>query len=178
MNIIFENSSPKGSFGANKKKVEFLLLSPDSWKLQTTSLNLFSLLPLSDLFFVFKIWLTCWEVSRDFSIRFSYVLRYSVFFCFNVRERLLDRLGACKFLSITEFWSDKQGIHKWWLTPEIRSHTTLRISRLHERVTTKTHFDWFALLSAPAVVTVASKKFTKESWQRLMAFLSLFVVEA
>ena len=39
LNIIFENSSPKGSFGANKKKVEFLLLSPDSWKLLTTSLN-------------------------------------------------------------------------------------------------------------------------------------------
>ena len=38
LNIIFENSSPKGSFGANKKKVEFLLLSPDSWKLLTTSL--------------------------------------------------------------------------------------------------------------------------------------------
>ena len=29
-NIIFENSLPKGSFGANKKKFEFLLLSPDS----------------------------------------------------------------------------------------------------------------------------------------------------
>ena len=39
LNIIFENSSPKGSFGANKKKVEFLLLSPDSWKLLTTSLT-------------------------------------------------------------------------------------------------------------------------------------------
>ena len=30
LNIIFENSLPKGSFGANEKKVEFLLLSPDS----------------------------------------------------------------------------------------------------------------------------------------------------
>ena len=39
LNIIFENSSSKGSFGANKKKVEFLLLSPDCWKLLTTSLN-------------------------------------------------------------------------------------------------------------------------------------------
>ena len=29
LNIIFENSSPKGSFGANKKKFEFSLLSPD-----------------------------------------------------------------------------------------------------------------------------------------------------
>ena len=40
-NIIFENDSPKGSFGANKKKVEFLLLSPDSRKLLTTSLKSF-----------------------------------------------------------------------------------------------------------------------------------------
>ena len=39
LSIIFENDSPKGSFGANKKKVEFLLLSPDSRKLLTTSLN-------------------------------------------------------------------------------------------------------------------------------------------
>ena len=39
MNIIFENDLPKGSFWANKKKVEFLLLSPDSRKLLTTSLN-------------------------------------------------------------------------------------------------------------------------------------------
>ena len=30
LSTIFENSSPKGSFGANKKRVEFLLLSPDS----------------------------------------------------------------------------------------------------------------------------------------------------
>ena len=37
--IIEVNNSPKGSFGANKKKVEFLLLSPDSRKLLTTSLN-------------------------------------------------------------------------------------------------------------------------------------------
>ena len=29
-NIFFENSSPKGSFGANKKKFEFSRLSPDS----------------------------------------------------------------------------------------------------------------------------------------------------
>ena len=39
LSIIFENDSPKGSFGANKKKVEFLLLSPDSRKLLTTSLK-------------------------------------------------------------------------------------------------------------------------------------------
>ena len=39
MNIIFENDSPKGTFWANKKKVEFLLLSPDYRKLLTTSLN-------------------------------------------------------------------------------------------------------------------------------------------
>ena len=39
LNIIFENSSPKGSFGANKKKFEFSLLSPDSRKLLTTALN-------------------------------------------------------------------------------------------------------------------------------------------
>ena len=39
LSIIFENNSPKGSFGANKKKVEFLLLSPDSRKLLTTSLK-------------------------------------------------------------------------------------------------------------------------------------------
>ena len=39
LNIIFENDSLKGSFGANKKKVEFSLLSPDSRKLLTTSLN-------------------------------------------------------------------------------------------------------------------------------------------
>ena len=38
LNIIFENSSPKGSL-EQIKKVEFLLLSPDSWKLLTTSLN-------------------------------------------------------------------------------------------------------------------------------------------
>ena len=38
MNIIFENESPQGSFGA-KKKCEFLLLSPDSRKLLTTSLK-------------------------------------------------------------------------------------------------------------------------------------------
>ena len=30
LNIIFENSSPKGSFGASKKKFDFLLLLPDS----------------------------------------------------------------------------------------------------------------------------------------------------
>ena len=30
LSTIFENSSSKGSFGANKKRVEFLLLSPDS----------------------------------------------------------------------------------------------------------------------------------------------------
>ena len=30
LNIIFEKSSPKGSFGENKKKFEFSLLSPDS----------------------------------------------------------------------------------------------------------------------------------------------------
>ena len=30
LNITFENDSPKGSFGVNKKKVDFLLLSPDS----------------------------------------------------------------------------------------------------------------------------------------------------
>ena len=30
LSTIFENSSPKGSFGATKKRVEFLLLSPDS----------------------------------------------------------------------------------------------------------------------------------------------------
>ena len=40
LNIIFENDSPKGSLGGNEKKVEFLLLSPDSRKLLTTSLNL------------------------------------------------------------------------------------------------------------------------------------------
>ena len=39
LSIIFENDSPKGSFGANKKKVEFLFLSPDSRKLLTTSLK-------------------------------------------------------------------------------------------------------------------------------------------
>ena len=39
LNIIFENSSPKGSFGANKKKFEFSLLSPDSRKLLTTALK-------------------------------------------------------------------------------------------------------------------------------------------
>ena len=37
LSTIFENSSPKGSFGENKKRVEFLLLSPDSLKLLTTS---------------------------------------------------------------------------------------------------------------------------------------------
>ena len=39
MNVIFENDSPKGTFWANKKKVEFLLLSSDSLKLLTTSLK-------------------------------------------------------------------------------------------------------------------------------------------
>ena len=39
LNIIFENSSPKGSFGANKKKFAFSLLSPDSRKLLTTALK-------------------------------------------------------------------------------------------------------------------------------------------
>ena len=37
LNIIFENSSLKEYFRANKKKIELLLLSPDSWKLLTTS---------------------------------------------------------------------------------------------------------------------------------------------
>lgn len=106
-------------------------------------------------------------------------VRQLSFFCFNIRERLLDKLAACKFLSITEFWSNKQELHKWWLIPEIRSHIPLRISRLHERVTTKTHPDWLALLSAPVVVTVAkycflaSKKIHEKSWRRLIAFLSL-----
>ena len=40
LNIIFENSSPKGSFGANKKRFEFSLLSPDSRKLLTTALKI------------------------------------------------------------------------------------------------------------------------------------------
>ena len=40
LNIIFENSSPKRSFGANKKKFEFSLLSPDSRKLLTTALKI------------------------------------------------------------------------------------------------------------------------------------------
>ena len=44
LNIFFENSSPKGSFGENKK-IEFFLLSPDSWKLLTTSLNAADWLP-------------------------------------------------------------------------------------------------------------------------------------
>ena len=44
LNIIFENDSPKGSFWANKKKVEFLLLSPDSRKLLTTCIKSSSLL--------------------------------------------------------------------------------------------------------------------------------------
>ena len=39
MNIIFENDSPKGSLEQIKKKVEFLLLSPDSRKLLTTPLK-------------------------------------------------------------------------------------------------------------------------------------------
>ena len=39
LNIIFENSSAKGTFWANKKKFEFSLLSPDSRKLLTTALN-------------------------------------------------------------------------------------------------------------------------------------------
>ena len=39
LNIIFENSSPKGSFGGNKRQVEFLLLSPNSLKLLKTSLK-------------------------------------------------------------------------------------------------------------------------------------------
>lgn len=73
-------------------------------------------------------------------------VRQLSFFCFNIRERLLDKLAACKFLSITEFWSNKQELHKWWLIPEIRSHIPLRISRLHERVTTKTHPDWLAFI--------------------------------
>ena len=38
-NIIFENSSPKGFFWANKKKFEFSALSPDSRKLLTTALK-------------------------------------------------------------------------------------------------------------------------------------------
>ena len=38
LNIIFD-SSPKGFFWANKKKFEFLALSPDSRKLQTTALK-------------------------------------------------------------------------------------------------------------------------------------------
>ena len=42
LSTIFENSLPKGSFGENKKRVEFLLLSPDSWKLLTTSLKVLS----------------------------------------------------------------------------------------------------------------------------------------
>ena len=42
LSTIFENSSLKGSFGENKKRVEFLLLSPDSWKLLTTSLKVLS----------------------------------------------------------------------------------------------------------------------------------------
>ena len=41
LNIIFENSSPIGSFWANKKKFEFSLLSPDSRKLLTTALKPF-----------------------------------------------------------------------------------------------------------------------------------------
>ena len=107
-------------------------------------------------------------------------VRQLSFFCFNIRERLLDKLGACKFLSITEFWSNKQELHKWWLIPEIRSHTTLRISRLHERVTTKTHPDWLAFIirarcrhGCKILFSCFEKKFTKESWRRLMAFLSL-----
>ena len=39
LNIIFENSSPKGSFGANKKKFEFSLMSPDSRKLLKMALK-------------------------------------------------------------------------------------------------------------------------------------------
>ena len=39
-NIIFENSSPKGFFWANKKKFEFSALSPDSRKLLTTPLKM------------------------------------------------------------------------------------------------------------------------------------------
>ena len=39
LNIIFENSSPIGSFWAKKKRCEFSLLSPDSRKLLTTALN-------------------------------------------------------------------------------------------------------------------------------------------
>jgi len=39
LNIIFENSSPKGFFWANKKKFEFLALSPDSRKLLTTAVK-------------------------------------------------------------------------------------------------------------------------------------------
>ena len=50
LNIIFENSSTIGSFWANKKKLEFSLLSPDSWKLLTTALKCnFSLKALPDL---------------------------------------------------------------------------------------------------------------------------------
>ena len=44
LSIVFENDSPKGSFGANKKKVEFLLLSPDSRKLLISLLNIFLLI--------------------------------------------------------------------------------------------------------------------------------------
>jgi len=39
LNIIFENSSPKGFFWANKKKFEFSALSLDSRKLLTTALK-------------------------------------------------------------------------------------------------------------------------------------------
>ena len=39
LNLIFEKSSPKGSFGAKKKKFKFSLLSPDSSKLLTTALK-------------------------------------------------------------------------------------------------------------------------------------------
>lgn len=108
--------------------------------------------------------------TRFYHSFFMSVRRLS-FFCFNIRERLLDKLGACKFLSITEFWSNKQELHKWWLIPEIRSHIPLRISRLHERVTTKTHPDWLALLSAPVVVTVAKYCFlaSKKIHERVLA---------
>ena len=40
LNNIFENSSPKGSFGRNKRKFEFSVLSRDSQKIQSYALKI------------------------------------------------------------------------------------------------------------------------------------------
>ena len=54
LNSIFENSSPKGSFGRNKRKFEFSVLSRDSRKIQSDALKSFKIFSSPYLFFAAK----------------------------------------------------------------------------------------------------------------------------